>query len=110
MEFAGIGQVANAGKFDFIPSLKKVIKKGMLVFAVPQTLFGRLDPYVYESARRISETGVIYLKDMLPETAFVKLGWVLGHREWRGKAVTPKMMLENFAGEFNERLGNEFLK
>lgn len=109
IEFMGIGQVANQGKNNWIPELKKIIQKGMFVYAVPQTLYGRLDPYVYESARRILETGVVYLEDMLPETALVKLGWILGHKSWRGSVVTKQKMLENIAGEFNPKLGNEFL-
>ncbi|MFA5258616.1 MAG: Glu-tRNA(Gln) amidotransferase subunit GatD [Candidatus Pacearchaeota archaeon] len=109
IEFMGIGQVANQGKNNWIPELKKIIQKGMFVYAVPQTLYGRLDPYVYESARRILETGVIYLEDILPETALVKLGWVLGHKSWRGSVVTKQKMLENISGEFNPRLGDEFL-
>lgn len=107
VEFVGIGQVANQGKNNWIPELKKVISKGMYIYAVPQTLYGRLDPYVYESARRILETGVVYLEDMLPETAFVKLGWVLGHREWRGSVVTSAKMLENISHEFNFRIEKE---
>ena len=39
---------------------------------------------------------------MLPETAFVKLGWVLGHKEWKNKV--KEKMLENFAREFSDRL------
>jgi len=109
IEFVGIGQVANKGKNDWIPKLREIIKSGMFVYAAPQTLFGRLDPFVYESARRILETGVVYLEDMLPETAFVKLGWVLGHPSWRGSVATKVKMLENISGEFNKRLGEEFL-
>ena len=42
---------------------------------------------------------------MLAETALVKLGWVLGHKEWtKSKEVVREKMLENFAGEINERL------
>ncbi|MDD5193274.1 MAG: Glu-tRNA(Gln) amidotransferase subunit GatD [Candidatus Nanoarchaeia archaeon] len=109
IEFVGIGQVANQGKNNWIPKLKEAIESGMLIYAAPQTLYGRLDPYVYESARRILETGVVYLEDILPETALVKLGWVLGHKEWRGSVATKMKMLENFAGEFNKKLGKEFL-
>ena len=79
IEFMGIGQVANQGKNNWISPLKKIISEGMFVYAVPQTLYGRLDPYVYESARRILDSGVVYLGDILPETALVKLGWVLAH-------------------------------
>jgi glutamyl-tRNA(Gln) amidotransferase subunit D len=110
VEFAGLGQVITAGKNNWIPKLREVIKKGMLIYAAPQTIYGRLDPYVYESARRIQETGVVYLGDILCETAFVKLGWVLGHKDWRGTVATRIKMLENISGEFNERLGDEFLE
>jgi len=50
-------------------------------------------------------TGIIYLEDMLAETAFVKLAWVLGHKEWaKNKEVVKEKMLQNFAHELNDRL------
>ena len=45
---------------------------------------------------------MIFLEDILPETALVKLGFVLGHYGWKMKV--KEKMLENFSGEFNERL------
>jgi hypothetical protein len=48
------------------------------------------------------ETGAIYLEDMLSETAFVKLGFVLGHAGWKTKA--KEKMLMNMAGELNSLL------
>ena len=81
----------------------------MFVFAVPQTLYGRLDPYVYSPGRKLQEIGVVFLKDILPETALVKLGWVIAHKNWRGSVATARKMLENVAGEFNQRLGTSFL-
>jgi len=109
VEVSGLGHVITAGRNNWLPKLKEVIKKGLLVYAAPQTIYGRLDPYVYESARRIQEIGVVYLGDILSETAFVKLGWVLGHKDWRGTVATKVKMLENINGEFNERLGTSFL-
>jgi len=109
IEFMGIGQIANKGKNNWIPKLKEIINSGMFVYAAPQTIFGRLDPFVYESARRISETGVVYLEDMIPETAYVKLGWILAHKSWRGSIATKAKMLQNISGEFNKRISNEFL-
>jgi len=42
---------------------------------------------------------------MLSETAFVKLGWVLGHKEWaKDKEKIKEKMLENISGEINDRL------
>ncbi|VVB78319.1 Glutamyl-tRNA(Gln) amidotransferase subunit D [uncultured archaeon] len=109
IEFTGLGQIANEGKFNWIPKIQELIKKGMFIYAAPQTLFGRLDPYVYAPARKFQEIGVVYLEDILPETALVKLGWVLAHKEWRGSVATKNKMLENLRGEFNPRLGEEFL-
>jgi glutamyl-tRNA(Gln) amidotransferase subunit D len=109
IEMSGLGHVITNGKNDWIPVLRDIIKKGMFVYATPQTIYGRLDPYVYESGRRIMETGVIYLDDILSETAFTKLGWILGHSGWRGSVVTSEKMSENISNEFNKKLGNEFL-
>jgi len=103
IETTGLGHVAAGdSKLSWIPKLKKYIREGLVVCAAPQTIFGRLDPYVYSNGRELLDAGVIFLEDMLPETALIKLGWVLGHHGWK-KYVKDKM-LENVAGEFNDRL------
>jgi len=109
IEMAGLGHVINDGKNSWIPKLKQLIEEGMIICAAPQTLYGRLDPLVYSPGRELEKIGVIYLEDMLPETAFIKLGYVLGHKEWKNKEKIKEMMLTNIAGEFNKRLGEEFL-
>ncbi len=103
IEMMGLGHVATKeSRLSWTKKLKEVIDKGLVICAVPQTIYGRLDPLVYSTGRELLETGIIYLGDMLAETAFVKLGWVLGHKNWNVK----EKMLENFAGEFNRRLEN----
>jgi glutamyl-tRNA(Gln) amidotransferase subunit D len=109
IEMTGLGHISTEGKFNWLPKLKELIKKGMFIYAAPQTLYGRLDPFVYAPGRKLQEMGVVFLEDILPETALVKLGWVLAHREWRGSVSTKLKMLENISGEFNPRLGDEFL-
>jgi len=109
IEMTGLGHVCSEGKLNWIPKISEIIKKGMYVFAVPQTIYGRLDPYVYSPGRKLQEIGVVYLEDILPETALVKLGWVLAHKDWRGSVATKTKMLENVSGEFNPRLGEEFI-
>ena len=109
IEMTGLGHVLTEGENNWIPVLKKVIDKGMVVCACCQTIYGALNPMVYEAGRRIEGTGVIYLRDMLCETAFVKLGWVLGKlgdKEIKKEDV-KSLMLKNISGEFNERLGEE---
>ena len=77
----------------------------MLIFAVPQTLYGGLNPNVYSSGRDLQKTGLIFLRDILPEAALVKLGWALGHKSWiRDKEKIKENMLGNVAGEFSESL------
>lgn len=109
IEMSGLGHVTSEGNNNWLPVLKKLIKKGMFVYAAPQTIYGRLDPQVYSPGRKLKEIGVVYLGDILPETAFVKLGYVLAHKSWRGSVATKIKMLENINEEFNERLGDEFL-
>jgi len=72
----------------------------LTVCAVAQTIYGRLNPMVYSPGRELAASGIIYLQDMLAETALVKLGWVLGHKDWNVK----EKMLENISGEFRDRL------
>ncbi len=65
----------------------------------------RLDSWVYSNGRELAKTGIIYLEDMISETALVKLGWVLGHEEWaKSKEKVREKMLENISGEFSDRL------
>ena len=110
IEMTGLGHVCVERKNSWIPKLKEIINKGIFVYAVPQTIYGRLDPYVYESGRKLQEIGVVYLEEMLSTTALTKLGWILGHRGWRGSVVTRKKMLENLHGEIGKKLRvNDFL-
>lgn len=108
VEMSGLGHVITDGKNNWLPKLKKVIKSGLIVCASAQTIYGELNPKVYSAGRELEKTGIIYLKDILSETAFVKLGWVLGNVKLR-KDIRGAM-LNNFAGEFNECLKeDEFL-
>lgn len=101
IEATGLGHVpALTSKNSWIPTLKKIIEKGIFVGITTQCIYGRVNPYVYSNLRKLHEIGVIFLEDMLAETAFVKLGWVLGHKEWNVK----EKMLENISGELNDRL------
>jgi glutamyl-tRNA(Gln) amidotransferase subunit D len=106
IEMVGLGHVAVSGaRLSWIKKIKEAVDKGVFICAVAQTIYGRLNPLVYVTGRELHDSGVIYLEDMLSETAFVKLGWVLGHKEWANdKDVVREMLLHNFAKEFNVRL------
>jgi glutamyl-tRNA(Gln) amidotransferase subunit D len=64
---------------------------------------------VYDTGRDLLNMGVIPLEDMFPETALVKLMWVLGQTEQLEEAKT--LMKTNLAGELSKRtLPNEIYK
>jgi glutamyl-tRNA(Gln) amidotransferase subunit D len=87
--------------------IKKLSKK-MPIFMTSQCIFGRVDMNVYSSGRDLQEGGVVPLEDMLPETAYVKLGWLLSFEKNQEKI--KELMLKNIAGEITERTqANEFL-
>jgi len=106
IEVLGLGQIAvGNSRNNWIPKIKDAQKKGIMVFATAQTIFGRVDPLVYAPGRDLMNVGVVYLEDMLSETALIKLGWVLGHPEWaKNKDKVKEIMLTNIAREFNDRL------
>ena len=103
IEGTGLGHLPpSEAQHNWIPKLKKHIKSGLIVCITSQTIFGRVDPYVYSNARELLDAGVIFLEDMLAETALVKLGYILGHYGWKTKV--KEKMLENIAGELNLKL------
>ena len=74
-----------------------------------QCLFGGVNMNVYDKGRDLLHLGVIPGKDMLANTALVKLSWLLGNYS---KEEAKKMVGENLRGEINERLMfvDEFIK
>jgi len=106
IEATGLGHVGTEeSKFNWLPSIKSAIESGMTICFAAQTFYGRLDPYVYAPGRELQKAGVIFLEDMLPETAYVKLGWVLGHEKNNEKI--RELMLKNIAGEFNSQISEK---
>ena len=95
IEGTGFGHVANA----IIPSLQRAVESGIPVVVTSQTLFGRVNLNVYSTGRRMLRAGVIPAEDMLPETAYVKLSWVLART--RDLQEVRKLMLTNLAGEIS---------
>lgn len=103
IETSGLGHLpVSESTHNWLPTIKKHIRNGLVVCATAQTVYGRLDPLVYSNGRELIDAGVIFLEDMLSETALVKLGWVLGHYGW--KKNTKEKMLENISGEIGNKL------
>ncbi len=74
---------------------------GLVVAMTTQCLEGVVDPYVYSRGRELMAQGVVYLGDMLPETAFVKMLWSL-HQAREPEAV-KRLLTEVHAGERSDR-------
>lgn len=103
VEGTGLGHVPTLAKKSWIPSITKAIDRGVPVVVASQPLYGRVNLSVYSNLRTLYyEVGAIPAEDMLPETAYVKLGWVLGHTKSLKKV--REMMLENYVNEINPRL------
>ena len=105
LEVTGLGHVpAKQARKSWLKKLKEIQKKNILICAASQTIYGRLDPLVYSNGRELLKAGILFLEDMLAETALVKLGYVLART--KNKEEARKLMLTNLAGEFSERLEN----
>jgi glutamyl-tRNA(Gln) amidotransferase subunit D len=93
----GLGHVNK----PLYPALKRAQEKGVAVYMTVQTLWGYVQMYVYDTGRDMMELGVIPAANMLPEVAYVKLGWALGQTDDLTKV--KEIMLTPIAGEITER-------
>lgn len=86
--------------------LKKLARKIPVVMTT-QTLFGSVNMNVYSTGRKLLELGILgNYSDMLPETAFIKLAWLISNYPKQVKELITK----NLRGEINEKIGKEFLE
>lgn len=93
----GLGHVNK----PLYPALKRAHEKGVAIYMTVQTLWGYVQMYVYETGREIMQLGVVPAANMLPEVAYVKLGWALGQTDDLEKV--KEIMLTPIAGEITER-------
>ncbi len=70
----GLGHVNK----PLYPALARAHEAGVAIYMTVQTLWGYVQMYVYETGREIMGLGVVPTANMLPEVAYVKLGWALG--------------------------------
>ncbi len=89
----GLGHVNK----PLYPALDRAREAGVHVYMTVQTLWGYVQMYVYETGREIMQKGVIPAANMLPEVAYVKLGWALGQSQ--DHAEVKRIMLTPINGE-----------
>lgn len=97
LEGTGLGHV---GEYLF-PKIRKAIEQGLIIGMTSQCIWGRVNMNVYDTGIDLQRMGVIPLKDMLPETALVKMMWVFSQTTVLEEA--KKLLLLNIAGEFSDR-------
>jgi len=85
----GLGHVNK----PLYPVIEKAVKQGVAIYMTVQTLWGYVHMNVYETGRDLQAKGVIPAQNMLPEVAYIKLGWALGQtsdtEEIREIMLTP---------------------
>lgn len=97
LEGTGLGHTPES----LFPAIKRAIREGIPVVMTSQCIWGRINMNVYSTGRELLSFGVIPGEDMLPETAYVKLSWILA--QTRDLDEIRKLMLTNIAGEINPR-------
>ncbi len=83
----GLGHV-NKPLYD---AIERATKAGVHIYMTVQTLWGYVHMFVYDTGRDLMEKGVIPAANMLPEVAYIKLGWALGQTTDREEV--KKLML-----------------
>ena len=83
------------------PAIKRAAEKGVAVYMTVQTLWGYVHMFVYDTGRDLMSMGIIPTENMLPEVAYIKLGWALGQTSDLDKV--KKIMLTPICDDITER-------
>ena len=109
MEGTGLGHAPIEGckkNEDILKNIKDLSKKTVIVMTT-QTIYGRVNLNVYSTGRILQDIGILGNNlDMTPETAYIKLSWLLSNYP---KEEIKKLYSENLRGEISERSENIFI-
>lgn len=105
LEGTGLGHCSD----EVIDSVARATGENIPVVMTSQCIFGRTNMNVYSSGRRLLNSNVISVSDMLPETAYTKLLWAAGQSD--NVDEIRKIMQTNLKGEMDTTLSqNYFIK
>jgi len=94
----GLGHIKN----EFVHYLSQY-RDEKIIGVTSQCLYGSVNLNVYSTGRNMLSAGLIPLKDMLPETAYVKLGFLLGNFEFQR---AKELLNTDMRGEISDRRTN----
>ncbi len=97
LEGTGLGHVGS----HLVESVRRAVRDGVLVAMASQCIWGRINMNVYRTGVELLRAGAMPAGDMTPETAYVKMSWVLGQAEDVEEA--RRLFLANTAYEYEER-------
>ncbi|MGC8864711.1 MAG: Glu-tRNA(Gln) amidotransferase subunit GatD [Bacteroidales bacterium] len=93
----GLGHVNK----ELYPAIERAHKAGIHMYMTVQTIWGYVHMFVYDTGRDMMAKGIIPAGNMLPETAFIKLSWVLGQTD--DPEEVRRLMLTPINDEITER-------
>ncbi len=83
------------------PAIERAVANGVAIYMTVQTLWGYVHMFVYDTGRDLMAKGIIPAENMLPEVAYIKLGWAFGQTSDLDEV--REIMLTPIAGEITER-------
>lgn len=92
----GLGHVNKA----VYPAIERAQREGVAVYMTVQTLWGFAHMFVYDTGRDLMSKGIIPLANMMPEVAYIKLGWAFGQTD--DLEAVKSLMLTPIASEITE--------
>lgn len=93
----GLGHVNK----EMYPAIERAQAKGVHMYMTLQTIWGYVHMFVYDTGRDMMAKGIIPSGNMLPEVAYIKLGWALGQTD--DPEEVKKLMLTPINDEITER-------
>ncbi len=93
----GLGHINK----DMYPAVERAHAAGVHQYMTLQTLWGYVHMFVYDTGRDMMKKGIIPCGNMLPEVAYIKLGWALG--QTHDPEEVKKIMLTPVNDEITER-------
>ncbi len=103
IEGTGLGHTPVSTKHEgqsWLENIRRAVDTGIVIGITTQCIYGRTNKSVYRNLRLLNKAGAIHCEDMTPETAYVKLGWLLGNY---GREEASAMFAKNLRGEIKER-------